>query len=946
MSTVNEILKKSHELADTLHLSHVLLVFDQAIYSKIQQIRWKDKAWTNRFIIRLGEFHTAMAFLAVIGKRYADAGMKDIMIESQIVAEGSINGVVSGHHYNRSIRSHKLLAESLQRLRFRAFLESLSQTDERYVHALLCKIADVYPSDEFFTISSSDAFTTLISEYDLFVHRQGELNPTFAFWSSYIEIVQLLLLFIRGTRESDWNLHLSAIRYMLPWFFSYDRYNYARYLPAYWLEMISLPITHPDVQKSITSRGHWTVQQSGAGFSSIACDQAIEQTLNRDSKTPGGLTGITLNHGAVYRWILSQNERAAIVRQCESMADTTHNVRSRKELGKCRIVADERCIENIISVIESMQNPFDARHTDLINISSGVVASSEVQNDLMSAYEKGEKALGDFIDKRLISPSADFFAPLKAIKLKTFSDMGKSKSKTKSGKEVMLRSDKQLFSRLLIIAQARNIDLREIMCYSLSPVSMPLATVDGSLVKTTKSALLDAIESHECLVSAVPDGSALIIDGMGLIHSMQHIGSTFGAVADAILMRLLVLTKKFNCHRVDFVTDRYPSISIKNFERVRRGDDGRQAICIYSKNQPTPTQWKKFLSNGKNKEALVEFLFTVWSETDVTTITDDISIYIAHGPVCHRLHIHDSTLSVHVVEELVCNHEEGDTRVLLHANHASSMHPNIVIHSPDTDVAVIAISLSHSVSAHLYFVTGVKNKARIIDLTAITFSLGMRVSNAMIGLHTFTGCDSTSAFYGRGKRKALSIMRASEDFTNAFIELGDEFSPSDSLIDQLQVFVCCLYGQTKSVEVNDARYKIFCLASSSPCEQSMPPTKDALIQHTKRAAYQAAIYRRSLQPIINIPNPDGHGWTMSYNELSINWMTDPPAPDSVLELISCKCIKSKCRGMVCSCQKSGLSCTDFCMCHSCMNRMETAVERQLRGEREGGANGDDEGEDM
>ena len=33
----------------------------------------------------------------------------------------------------------------------------------------------------------------------------------------------------------------------------------------------------------------WTVQRQGShGFSSVACDMAIEQTLNKDSKTSGG----------------------------------------------------------------------------------------------------------------------------------------------------------------------------------------------------------------------------------------------------------------------------------------------------------------------------------------------------------------------------------------------------------------------------------------------------------------------------------------------------------------------------------------------------------------------------------------------------------------------------------------------------------------------------------
>lgn len=68
-------------------------------------------------------------------------------------------------------------------------------------------------------------------------------------------------------------------------------------------------------------RHQWVVQrQSNNGFSSTACDLTIEQTLIRDSKTKGGMVGITLNRGAMQRWILAQSERSAIMRQCMKMA--------------------------------------------------------------------------------------------------------------------------------------------------------------------------------------------------------------------------------------------------------------------------------------------------------------------------------------------------------------------------------------------------------------------------------------------------------------------------------------------------------------------------------------------------------------------------------------------------------------------------------------------------
>ena len=39
---------------------------------------------------------------------------------------------------------------------------------------------------------------------------------------------------------------------------------------------------------------------------------------------------------------------------------------------------------------------------------------------------------------------------------------------------------------------------------------------------------------------------------------------------------------------------------------------GTQLVKIYGQDQKTPTQWKKFISDGTNKEALAEFLYVVW----------------------------------------------------------------------------------------------------------------------------------------------------------------------------------------------------------------------------------------------------------------------------------------------------------------------------------------------
>jgi hypothetical protein len=62
MATVNEILRHSVSICQRLQLPEIGLVFDEAIYSKAQMIRWKDEELKKRLVIRFGEFHTVMSF--------------------------------------------------------------------------------------------------------------------------------------------------------------------------------------------------------------------------------------------------------------------------------------------------------------------------------------------------------------------------------------------------------------------------------------------------------------------------------------------------------------------------------------------------------------------------------------------------------------------------------------------------------------------------------------------------------------------------------------------------------------------------------------------------------------------------------------------------------------------------------------------------------------------
>ena len=61
----------------------------------------------------MGTFHILLMSFSVIGAWFKEAGMRDLCIQVEIVAEGSIDLVLKGKQYNRAIRAHKVCFEAM-----------------------------------------------------------------------------------------------------------------------------------------------------------------------------------------------------------------------------------------------------------------------------------------------------------------------------------------------------------------------------------------------------------------------------------------------------------------------------------------------------------------------------------------------------------------------------------------------------------------------------------------------------------------------------------------------------------------------------------------------------------------------------------------------------------------------------------------------------------------
>ena len=285
---------------------------------------------------------------------------------------------------------------------------------------------------------------------------------------------------------------------------------------------------------------------------------------------------------------------------------------------------------------------------------------------------------------------------------------------------------------------------------------------------------------------------------------------TFGEFAEKILRLFINMALRNQSQCVHFVTHTYPEHSIKNAERKRRAAGGSQKIKISRPDQNLPKQWKKFLANSHNKQQLVRFLFEEWKKSTAQQLRG-IKLIVAHDGDCHSIMTNASgTVQVEPIVQLSCDHEEADTRMLLHAKYVvdNSNGASVIIRSPDTDVFVIAVGLSQEIASPLYFHTGKDDKERTIDVGAVQQELGDELTNAIIGFHCFTGCDSVSSFYGKGKQKTFKLLKKNLPHADSFKELGTTDTVSQQMASGLESFVCLLYGQKEVGSVNEVRHQM------------------------------------------------------------------------------------------------------------------------------------------
>lgn len=556
-------------------------------------------------------------------------------------------------------------------------------------------------------------------------------------------------------------------------------------------------------------------------------------------------------------------------------------------------------VKSLTHVMQDLGNPFSENSSDLLVLDSRNIVNTAVSDTLLNIEKIGIEQYELYVSERLINKTKRISDPIKRNNLHLFSRPPVREKSNKQLQLTSLKNDCSLFSRLYIASQIRNGDLDEFFRHENQAYPPALSKL-GSLRTGTKSDLLTCLEGLAPTSTTKPTAEITIIDGATIVNMLRPgLAKTFEDYANTVFIPYIKAQLQ-HVRRIDIIWDVYMPDSLKSDTHSKRGKGVRKRVEPRSS---LPKNWEEFLRVDENKTELFSFLATT-----LAAISTDKQVITTIGSDVLTINRQD------VLEPAPCTHEEADTRLLLHLCDAVQQgYTKAEIRTVDTDVLVLAILSAQRLNIEeLWVAFGVGKNYRIFAAHDLARSLGRDRCTALPLFHTITGCDTVSFFGGRGKRTAWDTWNAYQDITATFCALADRPTQQtvQDMLKPLERFIVLLYDRTSSDKcVNDARKHLF--TQKGRAIDNLPPSQDALIQHTKRAVYQAGYcWAQMMVATPVLPSPGDWGWKKKVEGgWEISSTTLPEASQACRELIRCGCKKGCTRQ--CQCRKAALQCTAF-----------------------------------
>lgn len=656
-------------------------------------------------------------------------------------------------------------------------------------------------------------------------------------------------------------------------------------------------------------KGNHVMRHNPGIWNGVWSDMFIETTFMRYGHEAGGLVGLTLQPSAVSRWALSLHVCSQLRMDLSAMKDGPQEkqVTVHKEESNSRIKSDADDRSKLRAALSTFIDPLDVDSLPdgLVNIASGQISPTNVNAD--QAFEIGVAQMKDFQS----GWPASFHKPL-SMRVTT---MRAGKKSISSGGDQVYDAE-LIYNRVLGLQPSRDLDIKDILRYELSPVPQALFDEHGDMRTQAKAVLKNKLQVEVSARHANPP-DLFIIDGCAMLWSVHWPAN--GTVEDYIRNFLGSVNFYLKQGSVYLIFDRYPAVSIKNGIRSNRAGKEASRKHLLTLQTPLPTQ-KVVLTVTHNKKQLIQLISTYLVDHLVKQASKNELILTSEDPVPISVEEGLTTKKI----DMTNTHEEADViivnQLVYAARHGSS---NICIVCDDTDVFVLLVYFycKEELDCSVTMQSPVAGRS-VIDIKASSMK-SQSISQNLPAMHALSGSDTTSYLFGIGKATAMKVLAKGQCLNL----LGVEGTVMDDVVAEAASFISVCYGMKSALSMSELRYVVWAKkmanarVTSAPKLKNLPPTQEAFAQHVYRAHLQTMIWKSAL---CSAPPPAAdptiYGWTKK-EDGQLTPVTLPnhvcPAPANVLQMIKCGCSSSTpCSTARCSCMAAQISCTMFCSCHA------------------------------
>ena len=401
--------------------------------------------------------------------------------------------------------------------------------------------------------------------------------------------------------------------------------------------------------------------------------------------------------------------------------------------------------------------------------------------------------------------------------------------------------------------------------------------------------------------------AALVIQLSPIVQGQDVIRcENFLELSSILYQRISDLAQGYG--RVDIITDRYFNGSLKEGLRESRGVG---SFFEFTDTTKIPSNFQKdFLKVSYNKDHLYQYLGRKFIEIHSS---DQILVVTYNDSVLTSANVEMDGIGY-------CTSEEADQRVVRHVLNVAKcgIWHDIVVKTSDTDVFILLLAffpyIKEVSDSEIYCIYGAE--AKYYHIISIVETLNISVLKALPFFHAFSGCDTTSSFYKQSKVAMWDLWMKYpfyEQLTKVFQVLSTQPSEiSSPQIDEIEKFLKYVYYTSFEVDSLDIQRMRQFEYNAAASLQSIPPSRNGLTEHIKRACFQGGWIWREAISNIDLPDPENWGWKLVDGKYHPKWQNSKPDIDVLDVCQVCSCKKAIRRNG--KCKKLGENCLPFCGC--------------------------------